>query len=106
MQSPARWAEGPQTARGLGGAVRAQRAGPPNGCGQRPLQTTLQSPPMNITVQTGQLGATESDAIVVNLFQGVTDPTGATGAINQALGGAISRLIATGDFTGRPNQTA
>ena len=61
---------------------------------------------MNIAVQAGQLGAIDSDAIVVNLFQNTTDPTGATGSINQSLGGAISRLIATGDFTGRPNQTA
>jgi leucyl aminopeptidase len=59
---------------------------------------------MNIRVQAGQLAGVDADAIVVNLFQGVIEPTGATGAIDQALGGAITRLIATGDFTGRLNQ--
>ena len=60
---------------------------------------------MNIRVQAGQLAGVEADAIVVNLFQGVTEPGGATGAIDQTLGGAIRRLIATGDFNGRLNQT-
>jgi leucyl aminopeptidase len=61
---------------------------------------------MNITVQAAPLGSFDADAIVVNLFQGTTEPAGATGAIDQALNGAISRLIATGDFTGKSNQTA
>lgn len=33
------------------------------------------------------------DALVINLFEGVTLPTGATGAIDAATGGQISRLI-------------
>ncbi|HEU5316978.1 MAG TPA: leucyl aminopeptidase [Chloroflexota bacterium] len=61
---------------------------------------------MNIAVQSAQLGSVDADAIVVNLFQGTSEPAGATGAVDQALSGAISRLIATGDFTGKPNQTA
>jgi len=61
---------------------------------------------MNITVQPAQLATITADTLVVNLFQNVTNPGGATGAIDQALGGAISRLIATGDFTGKPNQIA
>ncbi len=61
---------------------------------------------MNIRVQAGQLAGVDAGAIVVNLFQGVTEPGGATGAIDAALGGAITRLIATGDFTGKLNQTA
>jgi leucyl aminopeptidase len=61
---------------------------------------------MEVAVQAGQLGAVAADAVVVNLFQGVTQPGGATGAIDRATGGAITRLIATGDFTGKLNQTA
>jgi leucyl aminopeptidase len=61
---------------------------------------------MNIHVQVAPLGDVAADAIAVNLFQGVAEPSGATGAIDRALGGAITRLIATGDFTGKPNQLA
>ncbi len=42
-----------------------------------------------------------ADAIVVNLFAGVSTPGGATGAVDAALGGAISALIAGGDLTGK-----
>jgi leucyl aminopeptidase len=61
---------------------------------------------MDVTVQAGRLTEVEADAIVVNLFQGVMQPGGATRAVDSALRGAISRLIALGDFTGRLNQTA
>src|SRR5688572_28404641 len=61
---------------------------------------------MNLTVQAGALDAVTADALVVNLFQGVTQPGGATGAIDQSLNQAISHLISTGDFTGKANQTA
>ena len=39
------------------------------------------SPAMNIRVQAGQLVSVEAGAIVVNLFQGVTEPGGATGIL-------------------------
>src|SRR5690606_1568402 len=42
--------------------------------------------------------------LVVNLFSGVTAPGGATGAVDAALGGALSELIASGDLTGRAGQ--
>jgi leucyl aminopeptidase len=38
--------------------------------------------------------------LVVNLFEGVTEPAGATGAVDAALGGQIRRLIADGEITG------
>lgn len=41
------------------------------------------------------------DVLVVNLFQGVTHPGGATGAVDQALGGLISAAIAAGDLKGK-----
>lgn len=61
---------------------------------------------MEIRVVQGNIVQFESDCIVVNLFEGVSAPGGATGAVDQALGGAISRLIAGGDFTGKAESTA
>ena len=42
----------------------------------------------------------EADALIVNLYRGVTSPGGATGAIDTALGGQLSRLIEDGEITG------
>ena len=61
---------------------------------------------MEIRVVQGDIAQLESDCIVVNLFEGVSAPSGATGAVDQALGGAISRLIASGDFTGKAESAA
>jgi leucyl aminopeptidase len=61
---------------------------------------------MEIGARGGRLPEAEADTIVVNLLQGVTQPSGATGALDEALGGAISRLIEARDFTGKLNQTA
>lgn len=55
---------------------------------------------IEITVAQGNIAKTEADCIVVNLFDGVTVPGGATGVVDRALGGAISDVIAAGDFTG------
>jgi leucyl aminopeptidase len=61
---------------------------------------------LNISVQPGGIQDSAADAIIVNLFQGVTEPTGATGAVNQALGGAIGELMAGGDLRGKLGETA
>jgi leucyl aminopeptidase len=55
---------------------------------------------LQVEAQQGDITEADVDAIVVNLFEGVSDPGGATGAVDRALGGAISRVIDTGDFTG------
>ncbi len=44
------------------------------------------------------------DLLVVNLFQGVTKPGGATGAVDKALDGAISQLIEQDHFEGKLGQ--
>lgn len=56
---------------------------------------------MDVRVISGDIAATSADAIVVNLFEGVTSPGGGTGAADRALGGLISRLIAQGDISGK-----
>lgn len=61
---------------------------------------------MIISTQQRSITTDPSDCIVVNLFEGVTTPGGATGAVDAALGGSISRLIASGDFTGKADTSA
>ena len=61
---------------------------------------------MQISAQQRSITTDPSDCIVVNLFEGVTTPGGATGAVDIALGGAITRLIASGDFTGKADTSA
>lgn len=46
------------------------------------------------------------DALVVNLFEGVKEPGGATGAVNRALEGAIAALISEEKFEGKLGQIA
>jgi leucyl aminopeptidase len=61
---------------------------------------------MKINALVGNIQETVADAIIVNLFEGVTRPGGATGAVDQALGGAISDLIANGDLSGKAGEVA
>jgi leucyl aminopeptidase len=61
---------------------------------------------MDIAVKSGAIQTENAELIVVNLFEGVTKPGGATGAVDKALGGQISRLIADGDFKGKAQETA
>ncbi|PZC46882.1 MAG: leucyl aminopeptidase [Chloroflexi bacterium] len=43
-------------------------------------------------------------AVVVNLFEGVKEPGGATGAVDEALDGAITSLIADGEIKGKKGE--
>jgi leucyl aminopeptidase len=61
---------------------------------------------MNITVSHGSIQESAADTIIVNLFEGVTTPTGATGAVDKALNGAISELMSTGDLKGKAGEVA
>ena len=56
---------------------------------------------MEIKVEAGDVIKIETPALIVNLFQGVTSPQGATGAVDQALGGVISQLIQEKEIKGR-----
>lgn len=56
---------------------------------------------MEIKAISGNIALLPIEAIVVNLFEGVKTPGGATGAVDQALGGVISRLIERGEIKGK-----
>ena len=56
---------------------------------------------MNVSVRQGSLVEARCDALIVNLFEGVKQPGGATGAVDAALGGAISRQIEEEEFEGK-----
>ncbi|HEU4760409.1 MAG TPA: leucyl aminopeptidase [Dehalococcoidia bacterium] len=59
---------------------------------------------MEIQVETGDIAQHPAKAIIVNLFEGVTSPGGATGAVDKALGGGISQLIAEGEIKGKKDE--
>ncbi len=59
---------------------------------------------MDVRVESGDIVAARADALVVNLFEGVDSPRGGTGAVDSALGGAISQLIALGDIRGKSGE--
>jgi len=59
---------------------------------------------VEIKVETGDIAGHPAKAIVVNLFEGVKAPGGATGAVDKALDGAISALIAEGEIKGKQNE--
>jgi leucyl aminopeptidase len=56
---------------------------------------------LEIKVIVGDIAQIEADAIVVNLFEGVDQPGGATAAVDKALDGAISSLISRGGIKGK-----
>jgi leucyl aminopeptidase len=57
---------------------------------------------VELRVQQASVTDIETPLLVVNLFEGVAQPQGATGAVDQALSGQISQLIAEGEITGEP----
>jgi leucyl aminopeptidase len=56
---------------------------------------------LDIKVEAGDITQHNAKAIIVNLFEGVTRPGGGTGAVDKALGGGISQLIAEGEIKGK-----
>ncbi len=47
----------------------------------------------------------DGDIIIVNLFEGVKSPGGATGAVDKALDGIIRKMIKNGEITGKLGET-
>src|SRR5262249_55976390 len=86
--------------------VSARRQGAPGRVGASARRSRTIRILMDVTAQAGRLPEAAADTIVVNLFQGTARPGGATGAVDAALEGAITRFLATGDFAGQANETA
>ena len=59
---------------------------------------------MEIKVASGDITKLKFDAIIVNLFEGMKSPAGATGAVDKALGGLITQLIGEGEIKGKLNE--
>ncbi len=60
---------------------------------------------MKINVLNQSITDFDGDLAIVNLFEGVKTPGGATGAVDRALGGMISKLIKDGEITGKLAET-
>ena len=59
---------------------------------------------MKINVKLTDITAVDTPALIVNLFKGVKQPGGATGAVDKALAGAITNLIDDGEITGKKGE--
>lgn len=60
---------------------------------------------LQLRVTQGDITTAQVDALIVNLFEGVKQPGGATGAVDKHLDGLISKVIADGEFKGELNET-
>jgi len=56
---------------------------------------------LDIRLVIGDVTKFRGDAMVVNLYEGVKAPGGATAAVDAALGGAIRKLVQMGEVTGK-----
>ena len=60
---------------------------------------------MRINTTAGNIVDVPSDVAIVNLFEGVSRPAGATGAADKHLGGLISQLVDDGEVSGKLGAT-
>jgi leucyl aminopeptidase len=59
---------------------------------------------VEIRVTVGDVATYDGDGVVVNLFEGVTQPGGATAAVDRALEGAITAAIAHREIAGKRDE--
>ena len=59
---------------------------------------------MELKVIQGSIQESTVDTLIVNLFEGMSEPGGAAGAVDKALGGALREMIANGDLTGKADE--
>ncbi|MHB1005084.1 MAG: leucyl aminopeptidase [Chloroflexota bacterium] len=61
---------------------------------------------MKVSVVCQSVTSTSTPLLVVNLFEGVTQPSGATGAVDAAVDGLIGQMIADKEITGKLGEVA
>jgi leucyl aminopeptidase len=59
---------------------------------------------MEVNAEAGDITTLEAGALIVNLFEGIKQPGGATGAVDAALDGAIANLIKDGEIKGKKGE--
>ena len=59
---------------------------------------------MELRVVAGDITGIDVDALIVNLFEGVRQPGGATGVVDRALNGAITQLIEADEIKGKSGE--
>jgi leucyl aminopeptidase len=60
---------------------------------------------MKIKLESASVVECKCDVLIVNEFEGVKHPGGATGAVDKALGGEISKLLSSGAINGKLGST-
>lgn len=61
--------------------------------------------PVVVAVETGDITQIESDLVVVDAFEGDESFGGVTAAVDRATGGALTRVLESGDFKGKFKET-
>jgi leucyl aminopeptidase len=59
---------------------------------------------LEVKIITGDITTVQTDSIIVNLFEGVKTPGGATGAVDKVLEKTITALVKQGEFKGKFNE--
>ncbi|MEW5871659.1 MAG: leucyl aminopeptidase [Chloroflexota bacterium] len=59
---------------------------------------------MKLNVIQGNIQESTADTLIVNLFEGASEPDGIAGALDRVLNGAIKELIANGDLSGKAGE--
>ena len=60
---------------------------------------------MKVVLKNQKIESISCDVLIVNLFEGVKTPEGATGAIDKALYGLVKKVIKEEEFKGKPAST-
>ena len=62
-------------------------------------------PPLNISIRTDAIPAVRTPLLVLQHFQDDAEPMGASAAVDEALGGLLTRLLGRGEFRGKAEET-